>query len=100
MDAYTKTENTEERAAIVQKRLGETYLITEVYSFSFTVDFFTQRLKQHSQLWRDWGRKQIENRRKEAANRQEEKLKKERATEQARVQAFVIFCSTALLGSE
>lgn len=39
MDAYMKTENTEERAAIVQKRLGETYLITEVYSFSSAVDF-------------------------------------------------------------
>jgi hypothetical protein len=44
---------------------------------------------QHSDLWRSWGRKQIEGRRIQAANRQAEKEKKLRDKEDARVEAFV-----------
>ncbi|KAJ6525688.1 hypothetical protein B0H19DRAFT_1198433 [Mycena capillaripes] len=72
IDELMKTENTQARAAVVQKRLEETLLINE-----------------HSKSWRNWGRKQIENRRNEAASRQEEKRRKEKATEEARVQAIV-----------
>ncbi|KAJ7905780.1 hypothetical protein B0H14DRAFT_2661600 [Mycena olivaceomarginata] len=72
IDACNKTEDPAARAAIIQARIQETLLIT-----------------QHSDLWRSWGRKQIEGRRIEAANRQAEKEKKLRDKENARVEAIV-----------
>ncbi|KAJ7745010.1 hypothetical protein DFH07DRAFT_834194 [Mycena maculata] len=72
LDAYTKTENDEERAALFQTCRERTNLIME-----------------HSKLCREWAAKQIENRRKEAENRREEKEEKQEAKQRSRLQAIV-----------
>ncbi|KAF8211984.1 hypothetical protein K438DRAFT_1805759 [Mycena galopus ATCC 62051] len=72
LDAYNKTEDAEARTAIIEKSVQDSIIIA-----------------QHSQLWRNWTRKKIQDRQTEATNREAEKRKKERDTTEARVDAIV-----------
>ncbi|KAJ7709641.1 hypothetical protein B0H17DRAFT_231775 [Mycena rosella] len=79
IDAFTATEDTELRQAIVSKRAEQTRLVM-----------------QHSELCRAWAKAQMESRRqqaearrREAENRRRTKELKQEATKEARVQAVV-----------
>ncbi|KAJ7775127.1 hypothetical protein B0H16DRAFT_86814 [Mycena metata] len=77
IDAFNNTENAEERAAIIAKRVEDTRLITH-----------------HSNLWRVWTKTQIDKRKEDAENRQFQKRQAENAAKETRLQAIVTKLNT------